>query len=199
MHKLLSILILILLGSCANYSLLQQKQASVGVVVRCDTGPSSVGSGVIISNKYIVTAKHVLKCKSDIYTVFIKTYSGDTIRVSSDKESKDDVARLFASSYDFRGNIFFSETVSINEKVCAIFANRGYKQSCGEIVKKTKNRLFVDMDVDFGDSGSPVFNVDGQVVGIVVARTYGLVEAIPVQAWRELLITSEPNMFGEWP
>ena len=198
MLKYTYLLLFTLLASCANYSLLQQKRAAVGVVVQCDKG-SWIGSGVILSNKHIVTAKHVLKCKTGVYTVFIKTYDGVVTEAILDQEVKEDVARLFVSHYDFRNNVFFSETINVKDIVCAVYPNRGYKQSCGEVVKKTESKLFINMDVDFGDSGSPVFNADGQVVGIIVARTQGLAEAVPVQAWQELIVVSEPNMFGEWP
>ena len=198
MRKITAILLFIFLASCANYSVLQQKQSAVSVNVFCAKGGFS-GSGVIISNKYVITAKHVLKCKDELRTIHVKTFDGEVFEAVFDKEVQDDVARLFVTSSDFRNSVFLTETVSVGDTVCAVFPRRGYKQFCGAVTKKFTDRIHAKISGEFGDSGSPLFDEDGRIVGILVTRYGEFVTAVPVWVWKTLEVTSEPNVFGVWP
>lgn len=196
--KKLSSLFLLLLVSCAGFSTLHQKRSTVTVTVKCESGEWR-GSGVLVSNHHVITAKHLFMCKNDIYTVYIKNYENEIFVGSVDQVSAFDAARIFIVS-DQKYNVYANETpLEIGDIVCGVFPRREYLFDCGRVLSYSGGRFVADIYGEFGDSGSPLFDTDGRVVGIAVSKSDKYIYVEPAYLWNELIVYPEPDLQGVWP
>ncbi len=156
----------------------EQARASA---VRIETSPAGIGSGFVISaDGGILTAYHVLQNASSVNVVFDDGSRYRAALVGFDEYQ--DVALLDIDATNLRPlSIDFSNTPEIGETLLAIGNSRGQFNAA------RAGRLFAlnqFLDVAFpeslvgstlplapGDSGGPILNSSGDVIGVAVAAS----------------------------
>jgi len=140
------------------------------------------GSGAIYSDDgYIVTNHHVIKTASNIEVLFSDGSRVDAVLIGSN--SVNDIALLkvdVGSLYDLDfGN---SNDVKIGQKVVALGNPLGLSFTVTEGIVSAKDRIIIegaagliqtDVAVNPGNSGGPLLNKEGEVIGIVNAKLAG--------------------------
>lgn len=140
------------------------------------------GSGAVYSDDgYIVTNYHVVKRASDIDVLFSDGARVDAALIGAD--TVNDIALLHVDRTGLHelefGN---SNDVKIGEKVIAVGNPLGLSFSVTEGIISAKDRVIksgaagliqIDAPVNPGNSGGPLLNTDGEVVGIVNAKLQG--------------------------
>lgn len=136
-------------------------------------------TGVIISERHVLTAAHAVRCPN-IPIVHVALADGRRLRTVVERDDAmfgggTDVARLeIASALNFDLNIpppalRFNVGSGESETVCAaVIRARGVTWTCGTYTAPS-NKVY-GMHVDFGDSGAGVYDIYGQLVGIVVRK-----------------------------
>ena len=140
------------------------------------------GSGAIYSDDgYIVTNYHVVKTATDIDILFSNGARVDAVLIGAD--TVNDIALLQVglsnlNELDF-GN---SNDVKIGQKVVALGNPLGLSFTVTEGIVSAKDRVITsgaagliqtDVAVNPGNSGGPLLNTDGEVIGIVNAKLQG--------------------------
>lgn len=138
------------------------------------------GSGVIIDNKagYILTAAHVIGLAQKNATIILhdgRTLKGRTMGLNRGLDAglvklvEDDDVDISKLSAVKMGDI---SEIEAGEWVMATGHPNGYQSGrapvvrLGRIVSRKKHLLQTDCTLIGGDSGGPLFNMQGQVVGI---------------------------------
>lgn len=172
---------------------------------------SSLGSGFLIDgNGYILTNNHVIDNASEVVAIF-----QDKRRIAAKVIGRDktlDLALLQLkggrSNNDLKPvALASSDKVRIGESVFAIGNPFGLQHTVTAGIISAKNRsigvgpldnfLQTDASINFGNSGGPLFNLSGDVIGIntaINAQGQGLGFAIPIDEAKEHL--SELKNFG---
>jgi len=145
------------------------------------TGSRS-GSGVIIGPCTILTAKHVIE---DANSITITLADGNTCEVIEWRvDSNNDCGLLFFEE-EFGPVAEFADQVKVGERVIIIGSPYGYDffntVTTGIISGLGRKALYFGEDPMItadaaswsGNSGGPVFNMRGQVIGILVGGTWG--------------------------
>ena len=165
------------------------------VVVSVDTKTGSgTGSGIILSaNGYIVTNYHVVEDATAIYVQLHGSSSNIKAELIGYSEP-DDVAVIKINKTGLRPATFISDcsTCKPGQRVYAIGApkgtdysysvttgiistvNRDVKIYDGSTLKKKMRMIQTDAAVNPGNSGGPLINASGQVVGIVTLKLDGV-------------------------
>jgi S1-C subfamily serine protease len=140
------------------------------------------GSGAVYSEEgYIVTNYHVIKTASNIEVLFSDGSRADAVLIGSNSVNdiallKVDIDNLY--ELDF-GN---SNNVKIGEKVVALGNPLGLSFTVTEGIVSAKDRIIIegsagliqtDVAVNPGNSGGPLLNKEGEVIGIVNAKLAG--------------------------
>ena len=165
------------------------------VVISVDTeSGSGTGSGIILSaNGYIVTNYHVVE---DATAIYVQLHgSSSNIKAELIGYSKhDDVAVIKISKTGLRPATFVSDCSNCKsgQRVYAIGAPKGTDYSYtvttgiisavsrdvkiydGSTLKKKMRMIQTDAAVNPGNSGGPLINAAGQVVGIVTLKLDGV-------------------------
>lgn len=153
---------------------------SVVGIVADKNDSQALGAGVIIgADGYIVTNAHVIEDadKITVLTVDDETYKADIIGF----DAKTDIALLKAQHpEDFEPALFAdSDAVRVGNRVFAIGNPYGLGNSVSAGIISAKERdidkgpydnfLQTDASINQGNSGGPLFNMDGEIVGINTA------------------------------
>ena len=161
----------------------------VEATVRIGNGELTYGSGVIIDTEgHVITAQHVVDGLSDIYVVL---YDGRVLRATLVGESAlSDIAVLELDTNPGIQPPPFADSsqVDIGDAVVAIGSpvdsdsleelrdtlTRGIVSQVNRFIQidgaSIPNLIQFDAPVNPGNSGGPLFNSDGEIVGIVIAR-----------------------------
>jgi serine protease Do len=150
------------------------------------------GSGFIISSDgYILTNKHVVYDDSAIYTVLLSDGSQKTAHVVS-RDPNNDIAviKIDGSGYT-PAQIGSSKDLNVGETIIAIgnalgqFSNTvsvgivsGLNRTiqatgAGETSETLRGVIQTDAPINLGNSGGPLVDLDGKVIGINVATVLG--------------------------
>ncbi|MBV9125664.1 MAG: trypsin-like peptidase domain-containing protein [Planctomycetes bacterium] len=130
-------------------------------------------TGVILSEKHVATAGHATSCP-DFPGVAVKLPDGRHFRMDEDRndlmfsDGKEDRARLvLVGAYD-RFEIGavppYLGVAHLGDMLCAQYYGRD--EACG-VFDPINGHLGFDAPSTSGDSGAPVYNQDGELVGIV--------------------------------
>ena len=142
------------------------------VSINCGTG---FGSGVVFQGGYILTANHVVK-ENDVNIMF---YNNDAVsgRVLYRSE-KDDLAivQMISPDYDFEA-LKIVEEAQVGESIVVIGNPMGNRFTTtvgilSNLSRFYKNYFYLQFDADVspGSSGGGIFNLDGELLGIVVLK-----------------------------
>jgi len=166
-----------------------------------ETVEYATGSGFFISESgYILTNSHVVSSAS---RVTVTTYSGEVLEakvVGFDERTEVGVIKTVKNGSFKTVNIGNSDNIAVGEYAIAIGSPLGYNYSLSVGVVSGVERnvnsnnyrysmLQIDTAVNSGNSGCPLFNISGEVIGIVTMKNvssslYGEVEgmgfAIPI-------------------
>lgn len=177
---------------------------NVDAVVVVNQQGRGVGSGFLISaDGYIITNYHVI---SDSQEISVTTHSGKTVKATIiGSDSVSDVALLKAEGekYPFV-TLGSSAQVAVGDRVCAIgnplgelnaSLSVGYISARDRVVSGDTSGITLlqtDAAINSGNSGGPLFNAYGQVVGIISAKyagsaIEGLGFAIPLDEVKNIL------------
>ncbi len=193
----------------ASPELLEEVKNSIVVISAQTADASSLGSGFIISdNGYIVTNQHVIDGASEIWVDLYdgRSYQAKVVGASE----RDDIAVLKISASDLPPiTLARSEDSYVGEVVYAIGCPDSYdfawSVTMGIIshtsrnvkiynddgsLEKTMNLIQTDVSVNPGNSGGPIINTRGEVVGIVtlkITNTEGMGFAIPIDGALEII------------
>ncbi len=139
----------------------------------------ALGSGFVISaDGYIVTNNHVIEGADDIEIEF---YSGERLNAELvGTDPKTDIALLKVESTDALPFVSFgnSDTMRVGDWVVAMGNPLGQGFSVSAGIVSARNRelsgtyddyIQTDAAINRGNSGGPLFNTDGQVVGVNTA------------------------------
>ena len=157
------------------------------VTVGISDGVTTVGSGFMFDARtYVVTAQHVVERLSEIYVVLPDGRISRATIAGSDQFSDVAVLRLEDELVVEPPTLANSATVRIGEPVIVIGHPFGSAQTLtlgvvsqinrlAEIqynsqIRSVPNLIQFDAPVNFGNSGSPLFNSDGEIIGMVVGR-----------------------------
>lgn len=201
-------------GMAPGQIYLQNADAVVTVMNDMGTDPQGIpmggsGSGFLISEDgYVVTNCHVVEGAAKVSIVDNSGVPYDARIIGKDDIS--DIALLKVDAGGFHGLEFGSSSaVSVGEPVVAIghplgkqsaVLTVGYVSAKDQVVTTASssfNMLQTDAAINSGSSGGPLFNAQGQVVGITTAKYSGysasgaVVEgtgyAIPIDDVRDML------------
>ena len=137
------------------------------------------GSGFIISDDgYIVTNHHVIEGASAISVLLFSEHSYDAELIGADRNT--DIALLKIEADEPLQPVAFgdSDVVRVGESVIAIGNPRGLGFSVSSGIVSARNRVlrnafedFIQTDaaINMGNSGGPLFNMDGEVIGVNTA------------------------------
>lgn len=142
---------------------------------RTDSEETRWGSGVIVDERHVLTAYHVVECP-DI--PFVRTdFDGERMMmVVVKKDIKADIALLeLASANDFNLGVPppVISAVAPGELVCSVRAFPKPGWSCGlveTVGDPGEGNIGFAAEVIAGNSGSALYNERGELVGIVVGR-----------------------------
>ena len=147
-----------------------------------ENGPSkktvnALGSGFVISSDgYIVTNNHVVENTSDIQVTFTDGITLDAELLASDKET--DLALLKVNSDKPLKYVEFgdSDTAKVGNWVMAIGNPMGLGGTVTAGIISAKGRMIgagryddfiqTDASINRGNSGGPLFDLDGKVIGV---------------------------------
>jgi S1-C subfamily serine protease len=158
------------------------------------------GSGFIVSsNGLIITNEHVLRNGSQIEIELLngKKYVAKALH----KDSKNDLALLKIDATNLQPvTLGDSENVELGEWVVGIGNPYGIGQSLMIGIVSAQKRTIpgagyppliqIDAAMNLGNSGGPLFNLDGQVVGIntiLLWKSQGIGFATPINIAKEFL------------
>lgn len=183
----------------------------VAISIVTEYGTSGAGSGIIMtSDGYIATNYHVVEGAKSIDVIL---YDGTTVEADYvDGDELNDIAILKVAKKGLKpAKIGRSSTAKVGEQVMAIgtpysinyrgtmtsgyisATNRQYAaQNDNGTIKKVVTLLQTDTSVNPGNSGGPLFNMDGEVIGIVSMKIAGseyegLGFAIPIDGVIDML------------
>jgi len=137
---------------------------------------SSLGSGFVISEDgYIVTNNHVVQNASDIQVTFIDGLKLEAELIAFDNET--DLALLKVDTTDKLPSLEFgdSDSAKVGSWVMAIGNPHGLGGSVTAGIVSARGRMlggryddFIQTDaaINRGNSGGPLFNLDGEVIGV---------------------------------
>lgn len=155
--------------------------------------PRSTGSGVAVGPEQILTANHVVEGST---TVRVTDGEGRTMpaEVTARDESKD-LALLRTEPHGLAPVAVRGEPAVVGEEVWAAGAPSGYVQLTGGIVSAVIDSTGVpsvqtDAAINHGNSGGPLLDSDGRLVGIVVTKSAdqeGVGWATPAQQVQQFL------------
>lgn len=155
--------------------------------VRISNGDSTIGSGFVIDREgHVVTAQHVVENLSTVYVVFSDGRVSEATNIASCRRS--DIAVLtIEDELDIEPPpLADSDTVRIGEPVATIGNPFNLTETLTiGIVSQTNRFIEIEYDaqnrwvpnliqfdaaVNFGNSGGPLVNSKGEVIGLVIAR-----------------------------
>ncbi len=165
------------------------------------------GSGFIISsNGHIITNEHVLRNGSQIEVELLdgQKYVAKALH----KDSKNDIALLKIDASGLSPvSLGDSEAVELGEWVVGIGNPYGIGQSIMIGIVSAQRRsipgsgypplIQIDAAMNLGNSGGPLFNMDGQVVGIntiLLWKSQGIGFATPINSAKEFLLRRNYRM-----
>jgi len=163
----------------------------------------SLGSGFVIDKDgYILTNHHVIENASEI-DVFFNDGKKTKLRakiIGSDKKTDLALLKVKAGSHLFPLELGDSDKAKVGETVVAIGNPFGLSHTVTAGIISAKNRTIgqgpfdnfiqTDASINFGNSGGPLFNPDGEVIGInaaINAAGQGLGFAIPINQAKRLI------------
>ncbi len=186
---------------------------------------AAAGSGFVISQDgYILTNYHVIEGATAIQVAFADGRTYDATLVGG--ESPNDIAVLKIEAEDLTPVVLGdSDNLVVGEQVCAIGNPLGeltYTLTAGYVSARDRsitmsdgtvmNMLQTDTAINSGNSGGPLFNLYGQVIGITTAKysgtsgssatIEGIGFAIPINDVRDMVkdimekgyVTGKPNV-----
>jgi len=146
------------------------------VRIKSDT---STGTGFFIENTKIITNWHVVKNKSWVYVV-LKPYGSEIVSFKSpnvgyveykDKERDLALIKIKLDDKVNRSKLTLSDnnTIEKGDSVYTIGHPYGSNWTCskGSITNIKKFTYQTDIPIDKGNSGGPLFNDNGKVIGVV--------------------------------
>ena len=181
-------------GNGASLELLYEEchPSYVAISVITETGGSTAGSGIIMtSNGYIVTNHHVVE---DANSISVILYDGTTIPADYvDGDDLNDIAVIKVAETGLKpAKIGKSSKLKVGEQVMAIGTphsisyrgtmTSGYVSSVRRFyaaqndngtIQKVVPLIQTDTSVNPGNSGGPLFNMKGEVIGIVSMKIAG--------------------------
>lgn len=213
---------LVLLTSCATLAPLLhpgyetqgdrvRSEASVRVLMFCDAEHLGFGSGVAVSSRHVLTARHVVedeRCKVPLTFIVIK-FDGERVPMELDKVaggltwdelpgSVDDAARLVPVAC---GNLFetwapiaqyrprLGQTVYM---VAGQYDRPPFIYKTGIVSGVSDEKLLLSGHFVPGNSGSAAFDSNGHVLGLVVSAVWAdsaenWSQAIRPASWSEII------------
>ena len=151
-----------------------------------DKGETWNGSGFLITPKHIVTASPVVEGitpNAEIFVAFQEDKYINAVLLKANPEIDSAVLSLENSIEDITPlQLCPKEEIMIGEEIAVIGSPAGWQDiaTVGRISAINKNLrlsedpsfqdiILIDADIEAGSSGSAVINIDGKVVGIVMA------------------------------
>lgn len=143
---------------------------------------SGLGSGVVISDDgKVMTANHVISGAENIIVEFINGEKVPASVVTADKNSDVALLKLVWIPKDLKvAKLGDSDQVAIGDKIIVIGAPYGLSHSLSQGIISgrhsddefsegfTRNEFFqTDAAINHGNSGGPMFNLNGEVIGLV--------------------------------
>lgn len=210
MRRLLMFLVFCLvIGSCAScfnqgisktyvdFSSFVQYESSVRIGVLCEGQFIGAGSGFIVGPRKIITAAHMLACDDAVF--LIKYRHGNEIKETyAIKDTVDDY--IDAMSLMTWNELPIKARVSrekplVGDVVCSIGGGSievGWIKKCGYVAYFDEESIISSLPTVPGNSGSPLYDKHGYVVGMVVAGSWGVSAeryslALTSSAWKSLL------------
>lgn len=153
----------------------QQRRAAVGIEVECADGKAWRGTGVIVSSRTVLTARHVVDCgKVAAKSFVVKTLGGKRHdMLVTWMHGKADTAMLMIESKTlFRRDErvpYVTAPWQYDQVVCRAAAVPYHGRFCGTVQGTYKGQVRYDHIGQSGNSGSGVFDVQGRLVGLHVA------------------------------
>jgi S1-C subfamily serine protease len=160
------------------------KEASVMIFAE-NTTVGSQGSAVCWDYGEYLTAYHTV----DNGQTNVRTSGGDKLTIDHTNETLD-IATLDTTDNVKPVKIGDSDEVKVGDKVIVIGAPERQEDTVIYAnVKKLTNEIVISASINGGGSGSAVFDMKGNLIGIVVARDAGLNETYitPINDIREAL------------
>lgn len=162
-------------------------RGAVSAVVRITDGENVVGSGFLIDNDgHVMTANHVIEAINDIEVVLADGSIYSAKVTGSSKLSDIAILTLDEAPTVTPLKLADSARVKIGQPVVAIGNPLGVTETItygivsqlNEFIEvgedsetqRVANLIQFDAPVNFGNSGGPIFNARGEVIGMVVAR-----------------------------
>lgn len=163
----------------------------------------SLGSGFMIdSSGYILTNHHVIASASEV-EVFLNDAKNTKLRakiIGSDRKTDVALLQIPVGPHLHPLSLGDSDPVKVGESVVAIGNPFGLAHTVTSGIISAKNRVIgqgpydnflqTDASINPGNSGGPLFNSDGEVIGIntaINAAGQGLGFAIPINQAKSLL------------
>ncbi len=163
----------------------------------------SLGSGFVIDGSgYIFTNHHVVASASEV-EVFLNDEKHTKLRakiIGSDRKTDLALLQIPAGPHLSPLALGDSESVKVGESVVAIGNPFGLSHTVTSGIISAKNRVIgagpydnflqTDASINPGNSGGPLFNADGEVIGIntaINAAGQGLGFAIPINQAKRVL------------
>lgn len=184
----LTMVLLATCGSCGRdapptYPRARDEQDSSAVELRvlCLTGSPFEGtfgaeprggSGFMISGRRVLTAKHMVACDMPP-TIFVQLADGRVFRATVDKTwGERDVARLLliGDAGAFRAPRV--ATANVGEPACGVTAVPERGHNCGDVEQVMPDQITFGGMVWHGNSGSALYDLRGNVVGIVTGGLF---------------------------
>ena len=155
----------------------EQRDRAVAITIECRSKSGIMftarGSGVIVDQRRVITAKHVITCPKGFFTLWIaaETRDGKASFLSVEKlgEGKADTARLttlFGSEFLSYDPVRYGEAPSDDDVVCVSAALPERWRRCGVVDVVMGERVYSSYAAYPGNSGSGAYNVKGELVGV---------------------------------